>query len=151
MSGFQYSSIKKSQASTAPRPTQRYKVRKDLDLNLPYEYQHQYRLPVVAWAQQEFGVSDCDVSVNLPSDYCDEDTYAWKTSPCQLNLELETVEQLAERYRQSINSFERSHTVMCAMALKWHALMQDVENDDNVADLFDNLQIIRKLIGGDKI
>jgi hypothetical protein len=69
----------------------------------------------------------------------------------QLQLPLESPSELLERYREQIRHFERAHEKMAMYALKWHALLKDVDENSQVAKLFRDLQMVRKLFGSDFI
>jgi hypothetical protein len=73
----------------------------------------------------------------------DED-YQWMY---QTSLDLETTIELQERLQAQIRKFEYAYDKMCLAALRWHQLMEDVHDDDQVRKMFLDLQMIRRLSG----
>lgn len=75
-----------------------------------------------------------------------EEGYEWAYQP---SLELETPIELQERLQESIRKFEYAHDKMAIAALRWHQLMEDVHDDEQVRKMFLDMQMIRKLSGMD--
>lgn len=65
----------------------------------------------------------------------------------QGELEIESQEELEARLRHRIKKFEHAHNAMCHHALKWHYLMEDVENNPQIKKMFQDMQLMRKLSG----
>lgn len=68
--------------------------------------------------------------------------------PSQLELPLECKEELEYELRRLISRYRRSLERMGDYALRWHYLMEDVENSGQVEKMFNDLQFVRKLAGG---
>jgi len=69
----------------------------------------------------------------------------------QPHLELETPRELESRLRDSIRKFERSWDKMAIYALKWHYLMEELEEDSQLKKQFMDIQLMRKLKGSDRV
>ena len=69
----------------------------------------------------------------------------------QLDLPLENVRDLEERFRSEIVKFQRSYKKMMIYALQWHYLLDECEDNAQVEKMFNDLQMIRKLTGSDKV
>jgi len=69
----------------------------------------------------------------------------------QLDLPLENVREIEERHRQEIKRFSRAYKQMCVHALKWHYLMEDLEDNVQLKKLFNDIQLMRKLGGSEGV
>ena len=69
----------------------------------------------------------------------------------QLELPLENLRELEERMRAQIKRFDSAYYKMMVYALQWHYLMEEVEDNPQIKKLFQDLQMIRKLTGSDKV
>lgn len=96
---------------------------------------------------------DNDVCVveDSDSDYCREE-YNTPIVEVPYNyqycLNLETIEDREEELNRMIRKTENLYESVGMYALRWHYLMQDVENNPGIESMFDNLQLLRKLSGG---
>ena len=75
-----------------------------------------------------------------------DEEYGWMYQP---SLDLETTLDLQERLQVQIRKFEHAYEKMCIAALRWHQLMEDVHDDEQVRKMFLDMQMIRKLSGLD--
>jgi len=92
---------------------------------------------------------DGDAKADDDEDFEASENYLTKDyEPYQLSLELETTDELRKRLHQTIRRYEIGYEKMCAYAIRWHYLMEDVENIEQIHDQFNNLQMVRKLMGG---
>lgn len=66
----------------------------------------------------------------------------------QLELELETIDELEGRFRTMMRRYESAIHAMAADALQWHDLMCDIEEDEHLEKEFNKFQMLRKLSGG---
>jgi hypothetical protein len=104
-------------------------------------------------AQDIFNVNDYDdedmveeaVEDYIPESF--ESDELW----LQGSLDLENVTQLEDRLRRSITHFERGYRKMMVSALKWHYLMEECDEDEQINKMFKDVQMIRKLRGSDKV
>lgn len=69
----------------------------------------------------------------------------------QEDLDLETNEERERNLRNSIRRFERAYRTMSLYALKWHYLLEEVEENPQVAKMFKDMQMMRKLGGSDRV
>lgn len=69
----------------------------------------------------------------------------------QEDLDLETNEERERNLRNSIRRFERAYRTMSLYALKWHYLLEEVEENPQVAKMFKDMQMVRKLGGSDRV
>jgi hypothetical protein len=69
----------------------------------------------------------------------------------QLDLPLENVRELEQRFRQEISKFQRAYRKMSVYALQWHHLMEEIEDSAQVEKMFKDLQMVRKLTGSDAV
>jgi len=67
----------------------------------------------------------------------------------QPGLDLETTRELEARLRNAIRKFESSWNKMSIYALKWHYLMEELEEDSQLKKQFLDIQLMRKLKGSD--
>lgn len=108
-----------------------------------------------AMAQEIFEVYDydeCDKACAVSDDIYDcEDTVDGEEYWYQTELPLENVRELEERFRQEISKFDRAYRKMMVHALKWHYLMEEVEENPQVAKMFKDMQMVRKLSGSDRV
>ena len=111
----------------------------------------QRRMPMAVLADEVFGIYDDEPgSYAISSDDTLYDTEKLThTLEQQLELPLTDPCNLLAEYRAGIVRYERAYEKMAANALRWHYLMQEVEDDEMIAQLFDQLQVLRKLSGGD--
>lgn len=77
---------------------------------------------------------------------CSDEEYHWMYQP---SLELETTLEIQERLQDQIRKFEYAYDKMCLAATRWHQLMEDVYEDEQVRKMFLDMQMIRKLSGLD--
>jgi len=69
----------------------------------------------------------------------------------QGTFDLETNDEREQRLLNSMKRFERAYRVMAVAALKWHYLLEDVEEDEELKKMFHNIQMLRKLKGSDTV
>lgn len=69
----------------------------------------------------------------------------------QLSLDLVSKDDLILQLENQIAKFRRSQEIMAMYALRWHTLMEDVESNKSIAELFDSIQLLRKMSGGSVI
>ena len=69
----------------------------------------------------------------------------------QSELMLETPEELSTRLTQQIRRWERAYRKMAIYALKWHYLEEEADENPQVAKMFKDLQMFRKLAGSDRV
>lgn len=104
-------------------------------------------------AQEFFSTYDNEDSVEECSDEyestyyktVDDEPYRWP----QIELPLETTEELNQRLRNDINRFENAYDKMVLSAVRWKQLMEDVEKNPQIKKMFKDLQLVRKLSGSD--
>lgn len=140
MSGYKKSSTKRS----------RYRSKQALT----NESDPNGRLFCAALASSIIAEDDGSVCADLCSDEgsynpCDDD-YEIVEVPYnyQYSLNLETIEDREEELQRMIRKTENLYESLGMYALRWHYLMQDVENNPGIESMFDNLQLLRKLSGG---
>lgn len=97
-----------------------------------------------------FGVHEYDdYDVCLDEDYESdhvkehEDEEYWY----QTELPLESVREMEQRHLSEIKKFERAYRKMALYALKWHYLMEDLEDNAQLDKMFKDIQLMRKLGG----
>jgi hypothetical protein len=85
-----------------------------------------------------------------PSSIHSKDDYPPMTDDIciQMELPLETPAQIIKHHRDMIRKYQLSQERMAMFALRWYYLMEDVDDDEQIAKLFNDLQFYRKLIGG---
>ena len=66
----------------------------------------------------------------------------------QYTLNLERIEDREEKLQSIIDKYEETFKILGMYALRWHYLMEDVEENTSVADMFENMQLLRRLSGG---
>lgn len=66
----------------------------------------------------------------------------------QYSLNLERIEDREKRLQSIIDKYEETFKTLGMYALRWHYLMEDVEENTGVADMFENMQLLRRLSGG---
>jgi hypothetical protein len=86
--------------------------------------------------------SDYDDDVNVQAEDYLYDQY-------QYTLDLESPLELQQRMQQQIRKYERAYERMCMDALRWHQLMDDVENNPQIEKAFAQMQLLRKLSGSE--
>ena len=69
----------------------------------------------------------------------------------QLDLPLENLSELEARLRIQIQKFEVGYERMMVYALQWFHLQEECEENPQVAKLFRDMQMIRKLHGSDAV
>lgn len=69
----------------------------------------------------------------------------------QTELPLENVRELEERFRREIKKMERAYRKMALHALKWHYLMEDLEDNSQLRKMFNDIQLMRKLGGSENV
>jgi hypothetical protein len=94
------------------------------------------------WGDAEDYASDS--YVNIEAVDCGEIWY-------QPELPLENVRDLEEKHRQAIKKFDRAYRKMMVYALQWHYLMEECEENAQLAKQFKDIQLIRKLNGSDRV
>lgn len=95
----------------------------------------------IGWDDSEDCVVIEDVSDGEYLNEKDSDSYMGS----QGSLELETPLELQERLQRSIRHYGRGYAKMCIAAMRWHQLMEDVIDDEEIEKLFKEMQMIRKL------
>lgn len=66
----------------------------------------------------------------------------------QLELKLETTDELEGKLRNMISRYKAAIDHMGAYALLWDDLMEDIENNRHLEEEFKKFQMLRKLSGG---
>jgi len=106
-------------------------------------------LPMTVLADEVFGMFDDNLPVVDGSSF-----YEMSSNPnlthdteTQLELPLEDSETLQRHYRYMIGRYERAYEHMAMLALKWHYLEQDVEDNGTIKKMFNDMQVMRKLSG----
>lgn len=66
----------------------------------------------------------------------------------QYSLNLERIEDREEQLLRLIDKYERTFERLSMYALRWHYLMDDVENNTSISEMFESLQLLRRLSGG---
>lgn len=69
----------------------------------------------------------------------------------QTELPLENVRDMERRLQNEIDKFRRCHRKMYIYALQWHYLMEECEDSEQIEKMFNDMQMIRKLTGSDKV
>lgn len=69
----------------------------------------------------------------------------------QTDLPLENVRELEDRFRRELRKFERAYRKMIVHALKWHYLMEDLEDNPQLDKMFKDIQLMRKLGGSEGV
>lgn len=85
-----------------------------------------------------------------------EDYYPVKSSDeqeiwFQTELPLENVRTMEQRHLKEIRKFERAYRKMALYALKWHYLMEDLEDNAQLDKMFKDIQLMRKLGGSSNV
>jgi hypothetical protein len=95
------------------------------------------------------GYLGCDDEV-VESEY--DDVYAIvDEEPYQLELPLTPVAELEEQLRQKISHLDRHYRAIAKAAMQWHYLQDEIEENENLAKQWRDLQMTRKLSGSDKV
>lgn len=117
---------------------------------LPNQYNQTPKNPFgAAMAQEIFDLYSYDDS-DWYSDN-DESPVQEDTDEVQLDLPLENLRELEERMRAQIKKFDRAYHKMMIYALQWHYLQEEVEESPQIKKMFQDMQMIRKLTGSDKV
>lgn len=105
----------------------------------------------VTLAQDFFGIYDYGDDCEAVSDDYDSDNYRLVEDivPVQMELALETEDELRERLRRDIQRFERAYDMMSLYAVRWKQLMEDVEENPQLKKMFKDIQLMRKLSGSE--
>lgn len=69
----------------------------------------------------------------------------------QADLDLETNEEREANLRSSIRRFEAAYRRMSLYALKWHYLLEEVEENEQYKKMFKDMQMMRKLGGSNRV
>lgn len=98
--------------------------------------------------EEAYDSSDYDDAVGVLEDYdmFDGETHSFHFRH-QGELEIETNEEREARLKRAIERFERGYKKMAVYALRWHYLMEDLEDDEELMRQFKSIQVIRKLKG----
>lgn len=101
--------------------------------------------------------------VELDSDYCrdgneivddiDVEDFFYKSSPeieegYQYSLNLENVDEVEAKLVRAIRKYREATAKMAGMALLWHDLMEDLEDNPHLQEAYDRFHMLRKLSGG---
>ena len=54
---------------------------------------------------------------------------------------------MEQHHQTQIKKFERAYRKMAFQALKWHYLMEDIEDNAQLKKMFNDIQLMRKLGG----
>lgn len=73
------------------------------------------------------------------------------SEPYQLSLELESKEEIEQKLRHQIKKYEYGYEKMSIYALRWYQLIEDISSDEELEQLFNDLQMLRKLRRDDLI
>jgi hypothetical protein len=103
-----------------------------------------------AMAQQIFDFNKYEEDIPECSDdehsgYVDSTGDHWY----QTELPLENVREMEQRFQREIQKFECAYRKMIHHALKWHYLMEDLEDNAQLKKQFQDIQLMRKLGGSD--
>lgn len=66
----------------------------------------------------------------------------------QYSLDLSTIADKELELDRMKEKYERAWKTVGMYALRWHSLMEEVDNNPNIKAIFDDLQVIRKMSGG---
>lgn len=69
----------------------------------------------------------------------------------QAELPLETLREMEQRHLRQIKRFEQAYRKMCHHAMKWHYLMEDLEDNSQLNKMFNDIQLMRKLGGSEAV
>lgn len=96
-----------------------------------------------------FGVHDWDdcEEVMDTDDYYGDEVAVEGEYWYQTELPLENVREMEQRHLAEIKKFERAYRKMCHHAMKWHHLMEDLEDNQQLKKMFNDIQLMRKLGG----
>lgn len=100
--------------------------------------------------------------VDLDSSYCREDgeeiceakdDFYYKSPEeleegFQYSLPLESVDEVEAKLVRAIKKYREATAKMAGMALLWHDLMEDLEDNPHLQEAFDRFHMLRKLSGG---
>lgn len=90
-----------------------------------------------------YGIYDSD-------DVCDTCTQSNLYVPdnFQYSLDLSTIADKELELDRMKEKYEHAWETVGMYALRWHSLMEEVDNNPNIKAIFDDLQVIRKMSGG---
>lgn len=106
-------------------------------LNLKQEYKNKFGM------HSQYG-GDCSPTA---VDEYDDDDYT-HISYVQEELDLVTIEEQEYYMMKIIMEYEQAFKRLATDAIAWHNLMYDVENNEHIAKMWTDLQIIRRLKTG---
>lgn len=69
----------------------------------------------------------------------------------QTSLPLKSVAELEEELRNEIRKWDRAYHRVMIYALKWFYLMEEVEENPQIKKMFQDMQMVRKLGGSDRV
>jgi tRNA-dihydrouridine synthase len=101
-----------------------------------------------------FGVYDYDDAEEVceaSSDHYEQEDLPMEEVWYQAELPLENVREMEERHLREIKKFERAYRKMCHNALKWHYLMEDLKDNEQLKKMFNDIQLMRKLGGSEGV
>lgn len=106
-------------------------------------------------AEDIFKINYCDEAETAPYPYDEYENHS-KSLPdeeywYQTELPLKNVSELETELRNEIRKWERAYNKVMIYALKWHYLLEEVEENPQVKKMFQDLQMIRKLGGSDRV
>ena len=137
----------------AAKMQQRFGIPSNSYPKAPRNNSYQKQISGPELADHIFNVYEDDL---YPSEKCEDDdgyilehlTEDTEESGFQFELRLENPNELLENYRARIRKYDRAYAKMSDYALQWYNLMEDVNNNDQLEKMFKDLQMIRKLYGG---
>lgn len=117
-----------------------------------YNYQRKINPFGPQMACEVFGVDEYDDEFDC-AESCDDDSYGTEVASddqeywYQTELPLENVREMEQHHQTQIKKFERAYRKMAFQALKWHYLMEDIEDNAQLKKMFNDIQLMRKLGG----
>lgn len=120
-----------------------------LEQRIARQHNIKHRLTGPALAGEIFRTHWGDECVDVSDDYDDLKADYDEDFMYQQSLPLESPIETQERLGRKIEEYNNAYRSMCLAATRWHQLMEDVYDDEQVRKMFLDMQMIRKLSGLD--
>lgn len=124
-----------------------------------YNYQNKINPFGPQMACEVFGVDEYDDEYDLEDCAEDEGYYGNSVQAeddtteywYQTSFELENVRELEDHHKREIKKFQRAYRKMAFQAMKWHYLMEEIEDNAQLKKMFNDIQLMRKLGGSQTV
>ena len=120
-----------------------------LEQRIARQHNAKHRLTGPALAGEIFRTHWGEECVDVEDGYYDDKDAFEEGHLFQESLPLESPIETQERLGRKIEEYNNGYRSMCLAATRWHQLMEDVYEDEQVRKMFLDMQMIRKLSGLD--